>query len=88
MPKPGMVGMTLKQELAELLRAKARSANMGLNEYLTSILIGPYLSQNQDGPGLSPTPTLQQQRICLNNKAWLGHLPDAQKVAGSSPAHQ
>jgi len=27
-----------------LLRAKALSANVGLNEYLTSILIGPSLS--------------------------------------------
>jgi len=42
MPKPGMTGIRLKQEVADLLRAKAKSVNMGLNEYLTCILIGPF----------------------------------------------
>jgi len=47
MPKPGMTGLCLKQEVAELLRVKARSVNMGLNEYLTSLLLGPPLNQLQ-----------------------------------------
>lgn len=41
MPKPGMTGICLKTEVAELLRTKAREANMGLNDYLTAILMGP-----------------------------------------------
>lgn len=41
MPKQGMAGLCLKQEVADLLRSRAKSANMGLNEYLTSMLIGP-----------------------------------------------
>ena len=59
-PKPGMVGMTLKQEVAELLRAKARSANMGLNEYLTSILIAPALT--------SPQPSLGPSQQCMEDR--------------------
>jgi len=42
MPKPGMTGICLKTEVAELLRAKAREANMGLNDYLTVILMGSH----------------------------------------------
>jgi len=38
MPKPGMTGLCLKTEVAELLRAKAREANMGINDYLTALL--------------------------------------------------
>ncbi len=40
MPKPGMTGLCLKTEVAELLRAKAKEANMGINDYLTAILLG------------------------------------------------
>ena len=38
MPKSGMTGLCLKTEVAELLRAKAREANMGINDYLTALL--------------------------------------------------
>jgi hypothetical protein len=39
MPKPGMTGACLKTEVAELLRAKAPEAKMGLNDPLTAILM-------------------------------------------------
>jgi len=39
MPKPGMVGVSLKREVAQLLRAKAKEANMGINDYLTFLLM-------------------------------------------------
>ena len=74
MPKPGMTGLCLKQEVADLLRTKAQSVNMGLNEYLASMLIGPALpriadqqpstgpSQQciEDRPGTVPEPLTQQ----------------------------
>jgi hypothetical protein len=41
MPKTGMTGICLKTEVAELLRAKAQEANMGINNYLTALLLGP-----------------------------------------------
>jgi len=40
MPKPGMTGICLKTGVAQLLRAKAREANMGINDYLTAMLMG------------------------------------------------
>jgi len=68
MPKPGMVGMTLKREVAELLRAKAKAANMGLNEFLETMLIGPsptlpqtYLGPSWDRPSINTTQLNQQQ---------------------------
>ena len=39
MPKPGMCGLTLKLEVYELLKAKARQAGMGINAYLERILL-------------------------------------------------
>jgi len=39
MPKPGMTGICLKTEVAELLRTKAKEANMGINDYLTFLLM-------------------------------------------------
>jgi len=45
MPKPGMTGICLKTEVAELLRAKAKEANMGINDYLTAILMKTPLNQ-------------------------------------------
>ena len=60
MPKIGMTGICLKQEVADLLRAKAKSANMGLNDYLTSILIGPSQPCFEDRPGTVPNPPAQQ----------------------------
>jgi hypothetical protein len=40
MPKPGMTGICLKTEVAQLLRAKAKEANMGINDYLTFLFNG------------------------------------------------
>ena len=67
MPKPGMTGLCLRQEVADLLRAKAKSANLGLNDYLTNLLVGPSLvtpgvSQQcvDDRPGTVPEPSTQQ----------------------------
>jgi hypothetical protein len=70
MPKPGMTGICLKQEVADLLRSKAKAASLGLNDYLTSILMAPSLGQSQaysgpsqqwsqDRPGTVPTLTAQ-----------------------------
>ncbi|PMB74952.1 hypothetical protein C0195_00185 [Candidatus Bathyarchaeota archaeon] len=39
-PKPGMTGICLKTEVAQLLRTKAKEAGMGINDYLTSLLLG------------------------------------------------
>jgi len=39
MPKPGMTGICLKTEIAELLRTKAKEANMGINDFLTALLM-------------------------------------------------
>ena len=74
MPKPGMTGLCLKQEVADLLRNKAKTADMGLNEYLTSMLIGPSITRTsvqqssggpsqqciEDRPGTVPEPLTQQ----------------------------
>jgi len=38
MPKPGIVAISLKKEIAELLRAKAKEAKMGINVFLKDIL--------------------------------------------------
>jgi hypothetical protein len=56
MPKPGMTGLCLKQEVADLIRTKARSANTGLNEYLTDLLIGQSLARTA-GPQSSAGPS-------------------------------
>ena len=50
MPKQGYTGICLKTEVAQLLRAKAKAANLGLNDYLTTVLIGPSLQS------LGPSP--------------------------------
>ena len=90
MPKPGMTGICLKTEVAELLRAKAREAKTGLNEYLTGILLGP--SMNQTSTYLAPSqdrPTNIPRTVPLHavqQSAWLGHWLYEPKVAGSSPA--
>jgi len=39
MPKQGYTGLCLKAEVAQLLRAKAREANMGITDYLTALLM-------------------------------------------------
>ena len=82
MPKKGYTGISLKTEVAELLRSKAKAANKGLNEYLTSMLIGPSLQ------GLGPSKTAPETvpSNMPQQCARLGHLLDVQKVAGSNPA--
>jgi len=59
MPKKGYTGICLKTEVAQLLRAKAKAANMGINDYLTALLMqkpfnGPSepetLGSNPSGP--------------------------------------
>ena len=46
MPKQGYTGICLKTEVAELLRSKAKAANLGLNDYLTSMLsVSPQFMQ-------------------------------------------
>jgi len=38
LPKPGMTGICLRTEVAELLRAKAKEAQMGINDFLMVLL--------------------------------------------------
>lgn len=77
MPKKGYTGVSLKTEVAELLRSKAKATNLGLNEYLTSLLlIGPSLPNlgpsqlcYEDRPRTVPQISLNQalnQKITLN----------------------
>jgi len=60
MPKLGMTGICLKTEVANLLRDKAQNANMGLNDYLISLLLGPSQPCIEDRPGTVPNPLTQQ----------------------------
>ena len=69
MPKIGMTGLCLKTEVAELLRAKAKEANMGLNDYLTAMLMGPSLTMpptftgpSWDRPSINTAAPLSQQQ--------------------------
>jgi hypothetical protein len=62
-----MTGLCLKTEVANLLRSKAENANMRINDYLTTLLLGPSQSGEQPYTGPSwdrpksgdqtPTPT-------------------------------
>jgi hypothetical protein len=49
-------------EVADILRAKAKAANMGLNEYLTNLLIAPSLS-NISTPASGPS------QPCIEDRA-------------------
>lgn len=62
MPKPGMTGITLRKDVAELVRSKAAAANQGLNDYLLSLMMGPSLPCTQDRPGTVPTLTIPQNQ--------------------------
>ena len=62
MPKKGYTGISLKIEVAELLRAKARQACMGINDYLTALLLGP----SWDSPGTVPTSNNFTQPTSIN----------------------
>ena len=50
MPKPGYTGICLKKEVAELLRSKAKEASMGINDFLTALLLGPSQLCIEDRP--------------------------------------
>jgi hypothetical protein len=70
MPKPGMTGLCLKQEVADLVRRRAQDAGQGLNDYLSSLLLGPSLQHGEDRPGTVPATSLNQQLspiLTLNN---------------------
>ena len=53
MPKRGYVSLTLKREVADLLRARAKQAHMGINDLLETLLLG----QSRNRP--KPNNTLQ-----------------------------
>src|SRR3989337_1999481 len=79
MPKPGMTGITLKQEVADLLRTKAQRANLGLNDYLTSLLLGPSQQCIEGRLGTAPSEQIIQGRS-------VGHLLGKAAVTGPNPA--
>ena len=47
MPKPGMIGLTLKKEVYNLLKIKAKEAGMGINQFLETLLLGQGRSQDR-----------------------------------------
>jgi len=65
MPKQGYTGLCLKREVAGLIRAKAREANMGINDFLTALLLGPSQIHCWDRPRTVPNPLTQQQTSLL-----------------------
>ncbi|MGB9741035.1 MAG: hypothetical protein ACPLW5_04635 [Candidatus Bathyarchaeales archaeon] len=56
MPKQGYKGVCLKTEVAELLKAKAKEAKMGINDYLTALLMKTPLNRpsKPEIPGSNP----------------------------------
>ena len=84
MPKPGYVALTLKSEVARILRLKASQRGMGINQYLL------WLMKTESRPGTVPerspflasfwcgewdsnprTPTGQAPEACAFDLAWL-----------------
>lgn len=80
MPKPGMVGLTLKKEVYELLKAKAREAEMGINQYLENLLIGR-IGQSWDRPGTVPN----QQNKTLTTEPILSPISNLAPGKGFEP---
>ena len=80
MPKKGYTGISLKTEVAQLLRSKAKASNKGLNDYLTSMLIGPSLSTFENSAGTVPKISLNQ---ALNQKT---SLNSSDSLVGGRPA--
>ena len=89
MPKPGMTGICLKTEVAELLRAKAQEANMGLNDYLTTILLKtPLLAFRAEDAGPNPArSTLLSQKEARNGLICFGCGTVPAMLGGLSYAH-
>jgi len=93
-----MTGICLKTEVAQLLRAKAKEANMGINDYLTFLLMEKpldrpaepeILGSNPSGPAKNiPLPAKQPYMSCFIR--WLMGLCsfglDALKLAGCMQA--
>jgi len=80
-----MTGICLKQEVADLLRAKAKSVNLGLNDYLTSVLMAPVLGPSQACSG----PFKDRPATFLNEPTQhdpLGARLGKAVVAGPNPA--
>jgi hypothetical protein len=75
MPKPGMTSLCLKQEVADLVRKRAAANNQGLNEYLSSLLLGPSIQPAPDSPWTVPTQEILHGSL-------VGHLLDVQRVVG------
>ncbi len=79
MPKPGMTGITLKEEVADLLRKRAQAADQGINEFLSSLLLGSSFIHEQG----RPETVLNSENM---HGSLVGHLLDVQEVVGPSPA--
>ena len=76
MPKPGYTGLTLKQEIAQLLRQKAQQAGIGINQLLIQLL--------QDGPRTVPThknPPHPSLKHPLNHQYNRNHPQQAKREA-------
>jgi len=69
MPKPGMTGICLKTEVAQLLRAKAKEANMGINDYLTFLLMEKPLDRPAEPEILGSNPSGPAIKMLLSAKA-------------------
>ena len=56
MPKEGFTAISLKKEIAEMLRNKAKEAKMGINEFLALILEKKLFSRpsKPEIPGSNP----------------------------------
>ena len=57
MPKPGMTGICLKTEVAQLLRAKAKEANMGINDFLMALLMQNPFNRPSEPENVGSNPT-------------------------------
>ena len=71
MPKPGMVGVSLKREVAQLLRAKAKEANMGINDFLIALLMEKSLNRPSEPENVGSNPTGPAIKMPLSAKAAL-----------------
>jgi len=69
MPKHGMTGICLKTEVAELLRTKAKEAQMGINDFLTSLLMGKPFNGPAEPETLGSNPSGPAKNIPLSAKA-------------------